>query len=78
MHMSSMDTSSITAHHGTVQHSTAQYSTVGESRFLAILGFSKLLIILPKGGGVGVAATPISSDGDGRRFWNFRLLDFFG
>ena len=52
MHMSSMDTSSIIVHHGTVQ-----YSTVQESRFLAILSFSKLLIIQTPvrgwGGGVG-------------------------
>ena len=49
MHMSSMDTSSITAQQGTVQ-----YSTVEESRFLAILGFSKLLIIqTPDGCWVG-------------------------
>ena len=55
-----------------LQHSTAQHSnsTVEESRFRAILGFSKLLIIQTPGGGggVGVAASPISSDGDDRRF----------
>ena len=73
MHMSSMDTSSITA-----QHSTAQHSTVEESRFRAILGFSKLLIIQTPGGGVRLAANPISSDRDDRRFWKYRLQDFFG
>ena len=57
-----------------LQHSTAQHSnsTVEESRFRAILGFSKLLIIQTPGGGggggVGVAASPNSSDGDDRRF----------
>ena len=60
MHMSSMDTSSI----------TAQHSTVEESRFRAILGFSKLLIIQTPGGGVRLAANPISSDRDDRRFEN--------
>ena len=54
-----------------LQHSTAQHSnsTVEESRFRAILGFSKLLIIQTPGGGggVGVAASPNSSDGDDRR-----------
>ena len=68
MHMSSMDTSSITAQHSTAQPSN---STVEESRFRAILGFSKLVIIQTpggEGGGVGVAASPISSDGDDRRF----------
>ena len=78
MHMSSMDTSSITAQHSTAQHSTAQHSTVEESRFRAILGFSKLLIIQTPGGGVRLAANPISSDRDDRRFWKYRLQDFFG
>ena len=38
-----------------LQHSTAQHSnsTVEESRFCAILGFSKLLIIQTPGGGGG-------------------------
>ena len=38
-----------------LQHSTAQHSnsTVEESRFRAILGFSKLLIIQTPGGGGG-------------------------
>ena len=72
MHMSSMDTSSIIVHHGTVQYSTVQYSRrIPISRnlkFFEITDNSNPSAGLGGGGGDGVAATPISSDGDDRRF----------
>ena len=69
MHMSSMDTSSITA-----QHSN---STVEESRFRAILGFSKLLIIQTPGGGGGGGGLPYFKWRGWSKVLKFSFAGFF-
>ena len=67
MHMSSMDTSSIIVHHGTVQYSR-RIPISRNLKFFEITDNSNPRRRVGGGGWGGVAATPISSDGDDRRF----------
>ena len=67
MHMSSMDTNSIIVHHGTVQYSR-RIPISRNLKFFEITDNSNPRRGGRGGGCCGVAATPISSDRDDRRF----------